>query len=271
MLRPFTPGTIDYNGSMATNYPAGRALSAATVEAWLAAIDPFVPRRDGLTILDLGSGTGRFSTLLSAAFGARVIGVEPAVGMRTLAAQSEHPPEVSFVAGTAERLPLGDSACDVAWMSQVLHHLRDHDACAGELRRVLRPGGVVLIRSVFTDGKDGFPTLLQFFPGISQIFSDLPTVPATIAAFDRHGFVLEARRRVEQQTCASLQELADRTRLRADTSLTLLSDSEFESCQTALDMAAARETRPTPVLEELQLLVFRAGPKTEKPAGSRAL
>jgi SAM-dependent methyltransferase len=178
--------------------------------------------------------------------------------MRALAAQSEHPPDVSFVAGAAERLPLGDRSCDVAWMSQVLHHLRDHDACAGELQRVLRPGGVVLVRSVFADGKDGFPTLLQFFPGIGEIFSGLPSVPATIAAFGRHGFVLEAQRRVEQQTCASLRELADRTRLRADTSLALLSDSEFESCQATLDMAAAHETRPTPVLEALQLLVFRS-------------
>lgn len=260
MLRPFTPGTIDYNGSMATNYPAGRALSPAAAATWIATIDPFVPRRAGLTILDLGSGTGRFSMLLSAAFGARVIGVEPAAGMRTFAAQSGHPPDVTFVAGTAERLPLAAGSCDVAWLSQVLHHLRDHDACAKELYQVLRPGGVVVIRSVFADGKDGFPTLLHFFPGISQIFSELPTVPATIAAFRRHGFVCEARRRVEQQTCASLQELADRTRLRADTSLALLSDSEFESCQAALDVAAARETRPTPVLEALQLLVFRSGP-----------
>lgn len=121
-------------------------------------------------------------------------------------------------------------------------------------------GVVVLIRSVFADGKEGFPTLLQFFPGISQIFSDLPTIPATIAAFARHGFVLEARRRVEQQTCANLRELADRTRLRADASLALLSDNEFEACQAALDAAATRETGPTPVLEALQLLVFRSAP-----------
>lgn len=253
----FTPGIIDYDGAMATHYPKGRALSSHSAEAWRAAILPFVPPTPGLTILDLGSGTGRFSTFLSEAFDARVIGVEPARGMRTLAVRSAHPPAVRFVAGTAERIPLRDRSCDMAWVSQVLHHVRDQGLCAGELRRVLRAGGCVVIRSTFAESEDGFPTLLRFFPGVHRIFRDLPTIDRTIATFGSQGLTLETRRRVEQQICGSLREFADRTRLRADSSLALLPDQEFTAGMSALDQAAERESVPGPVLERLDLLVFR--------------
>lgn len=93
MLRRFVPGTIDYNGLMAANYQQGRALSAQAADAWRAALAPFVPQRTSLTILDLGAGTGRFASFLSQVFAGRIIGVEPALGMRTSAAQAKLPNE----------------------------------------------------------------------------------------------------------------------------------------------------------------------------------
>lgn len=257
MTQRFVPGTIDYNGSMAANYPAGRALSAKAATAWRDAIEAFVPRLPGLTILDLGAGTGRFSTFLAETFGARVIGVEPAKGMRTLAAQIIRD-NVSFVAGAAESIPLRAGSCDAAWLSQVLHHIRDHACCASELRRVLRDGGRVILRGTYADGQDGFPTLLSYFPGVARVFPDLPKIDETIATFGAHGFTLETRRRVEQETCSSMREFADRTRKRADTSLALLSDDEFSAGMAALDHAAAHELAPEPVREQLDLLVFQA-------------
>jgi len=258
MRQRFTPGVIDYDGSMASHYPMGRALSAQSAATWRATVAPFLPRKPDLTILDLGSGTGRFSTLLADSFGARVIGVEPARGMRRLAAGDAHPTKVAFVGGTAERIPLRDQSCDVAWLSQMLHHVRDQAACAGELRRVVRPKGRVIVRGTFAESLDGFPTLLRFFPDVRDIFEDLPRVENTVATFRAHDLHLETHRRIEQQVCASLREFAERSRLRADSSLALLADDEFEGCQTALEHAAAAESRAEPVIETLDLLVFNA-------------
>lgn len=252
----FTPGIIDYDGVMATHYPRGRALSSQAADTWRATLRPLVPR-PGLTILDLGSGTGRFSTFLSESFGARVIGVEPSRGMRSLAARNEHPREVRFVAGSAEGIPLRSECCDLVWMSQVLHHVRSQDLCAGELRRVVRDTGRVLVRGTFAEGEKGFPTLLKYFPGVGRVFPDLPTIPGTIATFGSHRLTLETHRRVSQQICASLREFAERTRLRADSSLALLSDDEFAGGMSALDQDAYRESDPEPVVETLDLLVFR--------------
>jgi len=45
------------------------------------------------------------------------------------------------IAGAGESLGLRDGRIDVAWLSTVLHHLDDQDACARELARVVIPGG----------------------------------------------------------------------------------------------------------------------------------
>ena len=75
--------------------------------------------------------------------------------------------------------------------------------------------------------------------------------------FCSSGFKFETVTPVLQQTCSSLNELAARTRLRTDTTLILLTDEEFQRRQAALEVAAAREMEPNPVVETLDLLVLQ--------------
>jgi len=256
----FSPGAINYDGTISANYGAGRALSSETAETWRLAVAPFVKTAQPPIIIDVGAGTGRFSRLLAEWFQAQVIAMEPSRRMLAASAGDQRSQRVAYVAGTAENLPLRDKSCDVAWLSQVFHHIRDHRACARELHRVLRPGGRVLIRGTFGDRLDGFPTLFRFFPDARLICEDLPTAKQATAIFNAEGFTLEADRRIQQRTCASLREFAERTRLRADSALALISDEEFAQGLAAVDDAATRECEPTPVLETLDLLVFRAVP-----------
>lgn len=254
----FSPGAIDYDGPMSANFRAGRALASETTRTWLSAAASFIENARTRAILDLGAGTGRFSGILAERFQARVIALEPARGMLAAAAAAPRSPRVDFVAGTAEQLPLRDKSCGVAWLSQVYHHVRDHRACARELHRVLEPSGRVLIRGTFGDRLDGFPTLFRFFPGTRRVCEGLPATGRAKTIFETAGFTLEADKRIQQQTCTGLGEFAERTRLRADTALALISDEEFTRGMAALEAAAATEREPTPVLETLDLLVFRA-------------
>jgi ubiquinone/menaquinone biosynthesis C-methylase UbiE len=162
------------------------------------------------------------------------------------------------VRARAEQLPIRDSSCDLAWMSQVLHHLPDRPACARELRRVLRPGGHLLIRGAFGDHVDGFPGFFRFWPRTREVVEQMPTTVDATAIFAAAGFELREHRRITQQTCASLRECAERSRGRADTSLTLISDEEFYAGLAALEEAAALETTPTPVQEIIELLIFQS-------------
>jgi SAM-dependent methyltransferase len=98
----------------------------------------------GRRVLDLGCGHGMAAVVL-ARRGARVTALDLSRGYldeacRRAGANAVH---VDFVQGDAERLPFADGSFDAVWANAVLHHL-DPSIAAGELRRVLRPGGVAV-------------------------------------------------------------------------------------------------------------------------------
>lgn len=253
----FEPSAVTYEGDLASNYPMARMVSVETADTWSGVLRPFLTTFYRPTVLGLGCGTGRFSTLISDRFGATVVGIDPSTTMLRTAVRNSEAGKVQYAAAEAERLPLAECSCDVAWMSQVIHHVRDRKACAAELHRVLRSDGVVLIRGTFGDRLDGFPTLFKFFPGACRLTARFPTVGEISGVFEAEGFSLESTRRIQQKTCHSLREFATRTILRADSTLVLLPDSEFEECQMALEEAANGERVPSPVIETIELLVLR--------------
>jgi SAM-dependent methyltransferase len=254
----FKPGLIRYDTDIASNYPTARAFSADTAAAWTAILEPFMARSRPSTMLDLGCGTGRFSALFAERFQARVIGLDPAFAMLRAATHSVARPNLFYAVARSEYLPLADASCDLAWLSQVIHHVFDREACAHELQRVVRPGGHVLIRGAFGDRLDGFPDFFRFFPGARSIAAQFPTLDQVVADFHSAGFSFDRLQAVPQKSCVSLMELAERTRLRADSTLLLLSDAEFETCQAALERAARSEEASAPIIESLDLLVLRA-------------
>jgi SAM-dependent methyltransferase len=260
----FCPGGIDYEGPMARDFNAGRALSSHAATVWRSAMEPYLG--SATDILDVGAGTGRFSVLLAQWFSARIIGIEPARGMWSIAAEKGRHPNVSYVAGRGEQLPLKENSFTAGLLSNVYHHIADRASCAKELYRVLRPGGWVLMRGAFA-GRIGEITLFDYFPEAKAVCEQFPTLNETVENFSASGFEFETIRSVVQQTCSSLKEFAARTRLRADTTLILLTDEQFWRRQAALESAAEREINPKPVIDTLDLLVLRK-PNHGRSSGS---
>jgi ubiquinone/menaquinone biosynthesis C-methylase UbiE len=248
---------VDYD-RMAADYVAGRALPPDGLEPWRVAIRPWLPDGGSGPALDVGAGTGQFAAAIAGWFGVRVVAVEPSAGMRGQAAVAHPHPAVALLGGRAERLPLRDRCCAWAWVSTVVHHLDDLPAAARELRRVLRPGGPVLVRQAFPDRLDEVTLYQRWFPGAARIGAAvLPSVGQVADGFAAAGFRLQARASVTQVSAPSLVVYRDKVRLRADTGLRLLPDEEFAAGLAALDRAAAAETTPAPVTDRLDLLVFR--------------
>ena len=107
-------------------------------------------------VLDVGCGPGA-AVRAAAQRGAAVTGVDPSPVMLKLArGMTRLQPGVTLREGTAEALPLPDRSFDVAWAVASAHHWSDPTAAFAELRRVLVPGGRLLLaeRSV-TDGATG--------------------------------------------------------------------------------------------------------------------
>lgn len=116
----------------------------------------------GDRVLDVGSGTGYFARLLAGAVGrdGSVDGIDASPEMVAYAARrARRLPNCRFQAGTAESLPYPDGRFDVVVSSFVIHHL-PHDAqvpALREMRRVLRPGGSLLVAEVPVGDDMGHP------------------------------------------------------------------------------------------------------------------
>jgi SAM-dependent methyltransferase len=92
-------------------------------------------------VLEVGVGTGRVAVPLAAA-GLPMVGVDLAPAM--LARLRAKDGTLPVVCGDAMRLPVRDGAVGAAVVAHVLHLVADWRAALAELRRVLRPGGVLL-------------------------------------------------------------------------------------------------------------------------------
>jgi ubiquinone/menaquinone biosynthesis C-methylase UbiE len=244
---------IDYDERLHARYHEGRAHDESVMRLWQDTVRRCVGGRTGLTVLDLGSGTGRYSGLLADGLDAQVVGVEPSDRMRAVAEAESGHPRVTFVKGSAEAIPLGDGSVDVAWLSQVIHHVPDLQALVRELGRVVRPAGVVLVRSNFRGRLDGSPDSTTFSPRHSTSTSHYPTVEQLQAAFEGDGFRRTHFETVEQRVSGSLGEYADRIRLRTYSTFELMSADEFEEGMRQLDAAARSEANAEPVTANLDL------------------
>jgi ubiquinone/menaquinone biosynthesis C-methylase UbiE len=92
-------------------------------------------------VLDLAAGTGKLTRLLVPRF-ARVFAVEPNDAMRAVLA--EVVPDAVARAGTAEAIPLPDTAVDAVFCADAFHWL-DGPRALAEIARVLRPGGGLVV------------------------------------------------------------------------------------------------------------------------------
>jgi SAM-dependent methyltransferase len=107
------------------------------------AVAAHVPRHG--TVLDVGCGFGVLGALLALDSPARrVIGLDPDAGKIARGrAWYGHLPNVELrLAGAEEDWP----PCDAVVFHDVLHHLPDAEAALRRAARVLRPGGVVVVK-----------------------------------------------------------------------------------------------------------------------------
>jgi ubiquinone/menaquinone biosynthesis C-methylase UbiE len=147
-------------------------------ELVLAAISP----APGQVLLDVGCGKGGMANLIGRlAPGARVMGVN--IDRHQLAiARRRRVPGVGFATGDAERLPFATAAFDTVYAVEVLSHIGDKKAFFGELARVLRPGGrlvlavIALTRPYRAFGVDECAHLVRVADLFSERPEDIPTL-----------------------------------------------------------------------------------------------
>lgn len=107
--------------------------------------------RPGMTVLDVATGTGQMAREAARFVGpsGAVVGVDPSRGMLAEARKAGAGP---LVQGIGEELPFAAERFDFVSMGFAIRHVSDLEATFAEYRRVLRPGGRVLLLEITRPG-----------------------------------------------------------------------------------------------------------------------
>lgn len=156
----------------------------------------------GLHVLDIACGEG-YGAALIADVAASVVGVD--ISSEAVAhanrAYSDRP-NLRFIEGSATRIPIEDASVDLAISFETLEHLAEQNEMLAELRRVLKPHGLLVISSpnkkVYSDDRNYTnefhikelyfdelnALLLRFFPAIKYFGQRFLTVSALLPIKD---------------------------------------------------------------------------------------
>lgn len=120
-----------------------RRYVGETLEQTLRCLEGPAPTR----ALDVGCGTGEFLRHVRNRYPeVELVGVDPAAGMLEAACRKlGSDPRVRFQCASVEALPFHDGEFDWVTCVSVLHCVRDACAALGEMARVLRPGGRLVV------------------------------------------------------------------------------------------------------------------------------
>jgi ubiquinone/menaquinone biosynthesis C-methylase UbiE len=147
-------------------------------------------------LVDVGCGTGISTFVLMEALPetCRVIGVEPNADMRAEAARAAPAGrDVSFVAGSAQAIPVADSRAALVTAGQAMHWF-DRPAFYAEAARILAPGGLLAVfennrnwrRSALLDEHEAFleaHALEKSGAAYSRFYRDHPYAQELFRAF----------------------------------------------------------------------------------------
>ena len=137
------------NDRFSSGFTYGRSKLDQLLEQHLRRLEP------GSSVLDVGCGTGDQIANFRA-MGFKVVGVEPAEGMRRIAQRQN--PGVDIVDGSILDIPLPSDTFHFVSALEVIRYLARPDwvpACR-ELLRVLRPGGILFMTLLNRHALDGF-------------------------------------------------------------------------------------------------------------------
>jgi malonyl-CoA O-methyltransferase len=107
---------------------------------------PWLPNRNDLTVLDLGSGTGFFTDLLASSY-KHVVGLDLSKGMLHFAQDSRHK-AITWLEADVHNIPLKDESVDLIYSNLVIQWCDPLDVAISEMLRVLKPGGLIIFTTL---------------------------------------------------------------------------------------------------------------------------
>jgi len=125
----------------------------------------------GKAVVDIGAGDGAFSSLLARSGALLTVVDNQEEGLKIAQSMfTQKGLQAMFVKGDAGHIPLPDASADVVTCIEIIEHLDDPEAFIREVKRILKPGGVLVLTTPYRLGEifmshfhvhEFYPTELQ--------------------------------------------------------------------------------------------------------------
>ena len=205
-------------------------------------------------VLDVGCGTGGFAREIARLTSAHVTGYDASERFIDFARERDAAGAVEWMVGDAEQLPFPTTSFDRVLLSLVLHQLARPTAAVREGFRVLRPGGLVLVRTIAPeDAVRRIPE--RYLPAMAAAdAARLPAVDEVTAWLEEAGFAAVTFERHLREKRLSLDEEERALRTEAQHRYRFLSADDIEAAIRRMrdDASATRgdwiDPRPTYII-----------------------
>lgn len=254
--------TIDFHAKANRATYTGRHASAGWGDAMRGIVDPV-----GKRVIDVGCGGGVYSLGWQELGAISVVGVDFSEQMIAAAReQAAGLSDISFHHGDAAATGLPPHSADVVFERALVHHLPSYDSCFAEARRVLVPGGTLIVQDRTPEdvALPGSPEHLRgyFFECFPRLLAvekaRRPTDAAVRGALGAAGFrVIESRSLREVRKTYATRDLL-RQDLAARTGRSLLHDLDDRELETLIGFVEARLPAHGPIVEQDRWTVWSA-------------
>jgi ubiquinone/menaquinone biosynthesis C-methylase UbiE len=210
-------------------YDKGRWLSEQNIDKWLGLIKKYTKAPASAKLLDLGCGTGRFAIPIAEKLGYRVTGADASPEMLDKARAKDTPKKIIWDVQDAHHMNYPDGSFDIVFMSHVLHHCTNAGQALKECNRVLRPGGILLVRHCVIEEIREDPESVFFPEDLAINESRIATLKETKKLLKKAGFINIASEMIIQRSSNNGHELYARMATRNVSALAMIPQAAFES------------------------------------------
>lgn len=145
------------------------------------AVKNFIPADS--EFIDVGCGMGYTMRRAEAEMQCKVSGIDPQPGEHGVGRyHKENLENLNIIQGVSENIPFADETFDVVYCSHVLEHVDDEQKALLEMKRILKPGGLLIIgmptaamawvnfftNILFTTHMRVFNVIMKLFPSVKK-------------------------------------------------------------------------------------------------------
>jgi demethylmenaquinone methyltransferase/2-methoxy-6-polyprenyl-1,4-benzoquinol methylase len=188
IIKPYKDSALGKKDQVATmfnniskNYDdLNRVISFGIDISWRKKVVQIVSKNNPQQILDIATGTGDLALMMSTLAPEKIIGLDISEGMLSVGkekiSKAQLNDKIEMVVGDSEDIPYADNTFDAITVSFGVRNFANLDKGLGEIRRVLKPGGILVILETSNPTKFPFKQGYKFYtsfilPVIGKLFS----------------------------------------------------------------------------------------------------